>query len=85
MINFLQMPNKLSNKKRRQINKSKGKVSIGETNSRKTTISSLKSSDKQELLVSIPATKKLETKVKDIDIAMIDTNVYCIAYYLKEA
>ena len=47
MTNFLQTPNKLSSKKRRQINKSKRKTSIAETNSKKATINSLDSSDKK--------------------------------------
>ena len=47
MTDFLQTPNKLSSKKRRQINKSKRKTSIGETSSKKATISSLDSSDKK--------------------------------------
>ena len=40
IIDFLQMLNKLFSKKRRQINKSKRKISIGKTSSKKTTISS---------------------------------------------
>ena len=47
IINFLQMPNKLSSKKRRQINKSKRKTNIGKTSLRKATISSLDSFDKK--------------------------------------
>ena len=43
ITNFLQMPNKLSSKKKRQINKNKLKTSIGETSLRKTTNSSLDS------------------------------------------
>ena len=45
MTNFLQIPNKLSGKKKRQINKRKQKTNIGETSSRKATISSLDSFD----------------------------------------
>ena len=85
IINFLQTPNKLSSKKRRQINKNKQKTSIEETNLRKAIISSLESSDKKELLVLIPVIKILKPKVKDIDIAMIGTNIYYVACYLKEA
>ena len=40
MTDFLQTPNKLSSKKRRQINKSKQKASIEESSSRKATINS---------------------------------------------
>ena len=47
ITDFLQTPNKLSSKKRRQINKSKRKTSIGETSSKKATISSLDNSDKK--------------------------------------
>ena len=62
MTDFLQTPNKLSSKKRRQINKSMRKTSIGETSSRKATISSLSSSDKKELPVPIPAKKNIKTE-----------------------
>ena len=85
MTDFLQTPNKLSGKKRRQINKNKQKASLGETSSRKAIINSLDSLDKKELPVSIPATIKLEPKAKDIDIAMIGADAYCIAYCLKKA
>ena len=85
MINFLQIPNKLSSKKKKQINKSKQNASIKETSSRKATISNLKSSDQKELPVPILVTKILKFKPKDIDIAMIDVDVYHIVYYLKKA
>ena len=75
----------MSDKKKRQINKSKRKANLGETSSRKVIISSLDSPDEKELPVSIPVTIKSEPKAKDIDIAMIDANAYCIAYCLKEA
>ena len=84
MTDFLQTPNKLSSKKKRQINKSKQKASIRETSSRKATISSLESSDKKELPVSISAIKISKFKTKDIDIAMISTDAYCITYCLKK-
>ena len=85
MTDFLLTPNKLSSKKRRQINKSKWKASIGETSSRKATFSSLESSDKKELPVSIPTTKTLEPKAKDIDIAIIGADVYRAGCRLKGA
>ena len=85
MTDFLQTPNKLSSKKRRQINKNKRKASIEESSSRKATINSLESSDKKELLVPIPTTKTSEPKAKDIDIAMIGADAYCIACHLKGA
>ena len=47
MIDFLQMLNKLSSNKKRQINKNKHKISMGESSLRKATISSLKNSDKK--------------------------------------
>ena len=68
------MPNKLSSKKKRQINKSKWKSNIRETSLRKATISSLENSDKKELLVPILATRTSESKIKNIDIAMIGAN-----------
>ena len=79
------MPNKLSSKKKKQINKKKQKASIKKISSRKTTISSLESSDKKELLVFIPATKISKLKAENIDIAMIGVDAYCIACYLKKA
>ena len=85
MTNFLQTPNKLSSKKKRQINKSKRKASIGGTSLRKATIHSLNNSDKKELLVLIPVTKTLELKAQDINIAMIGTDAYHAAYCLKRA
>ena len=85
MTDFLQTPNKLSSKKKRQINKSKQKTSIGETSSKKATISSLDSSNKKELPVPILATKKSDPKAKDIDIAIIGADAYCAACRLKGA
>ena len=82
---FLQTLNKLSSKKKRQINKNKQKTSIEETSSRKVTISSLTSSDKKELPFPISKIKKLDLKAKDIDIAMIGANAYCATCYLKKA
>ena len=85
MIDFLQTPNKLSSKNKRQINKRKWKTSIGETNSKKATISSLDNSNKKKLLVLILATKKSDPKAKDIDIARIGMDTYCAACCLKKA
>ena len=45
----------------------------------------MESSNKKELLVLILATKTSEPRAKDIDIAMIGIDTYCIAYYLKKA
>ena len=70
MTDILQTPNKLFNKKKRQINKSKWKTNIKKISLRKAIITSLKSFD-----------KKLESKTKEIDIAMISANAYCAAYY----
>ncbi len=85
MTDFLQTPDKLSSKKKRQINKSKRKASIGETSSRKATINSLDSSDKKELSVSLVAIKTLEPKAKDINIAIIGADAYRAACRLKGA
>ncbi len=83
MTDFLQTLDKLSSKKRRQINKSKRKASIGETSVRKATISNLDSSDKKQLQVPLATTKTSEPKAKNIDIAMIDADVYHAACRLK--
>ena len=64
LTDFLQTSNKLSSKKRRQINKSKRKINIRETSSKKTTISSLDRSDKKELPILISATKKCDPRLK---------------------
>ena len=85
MTDFLQTPNKLSSKKKRQINKSKRKASIEKSSSRKATINSLESFDKKELPVSILTTKTSKPKAKDIDIAMIGADAYCTACHLKGA
>ena len=45
----------------------------------------MKSSDKKELLVFILTIKILESKAKNINIAMISANAYCVIYYWKEA
>ena len=75
----------MSSKNKREINKNKQKTSIRENSLRKAIISSLESFDKKELPVSILATKTSKAKAKNIDIAMIDADVYCVAYYLKRA
>ena len=85
MTDFLHTPNKLFSKKRRQINKSKQKTSIGETSVKKAIMRSLDSSDKKELPVPILATKKSNPKAKNIDIAMISADTYCAACRLKRA
>ncbi len=85
MTDFLQTPDKLSSKKRRQINKNKQKASIEEISSRKATINSLDSSNKKELLVPLVAIKTSKPKAKDIDIAMIDVDAYRTACRLKRA
>lgn len=51
----------------------------------KVTISSLDSYNKKEFQVSIPVTKTSEPKAKDIDITMINTDIYCVTYCLKRA
>ena len=85
MTDFLQTPNKLSSKKRRQINKSKRKASFRETSSRKAIIYSLDSPNKKESPVSIPATTKSKPKAKDINITIIDADAYYAACCLKRA
>ncbi len=85
MTDFLQIPSKLFSKKKKQINKSKQKASIGKTSSWKATINSLHNFDKKELLVPLAATKTSESKAKDINISMISTDTYCAACHLKRA
>ncbi len=85
MTDFLQMPDKLSSKKKRQINKSKQKASIGKTSARKATISSLNSSNEKQLPVPLATIKTSEPTAKDIDIAMIGANAYYAACCLKKA
>ena len=85
ITDFLQTLNKLSSKKRKQINKSKRNMSIREISSRKVTINSLDSSDKKELPVPIPTIKKSSPKAKDIHIAIIGVNAYYTVCYLKGA
>ena len=85
MIDFLQTPNKLFSKKRRQINKSKRKINIRKNSSKKATISSLNSSDKKELPVSILATKESDPQAKNINIAMIGADAYYAACCSKKA
>lgn len=47
---------------------------------RKTMISSLKSSNKKQLLIFIPATRKSKPKMKHIYEAIIDINVYYVTH-----
>ncbi len=84
MNDFLQIPDKLSGKKKKQINKSKRKASIKKTSSRKATINCLDSFDKKELTISFAAIKTSEPKAKDIDIAMINMDAYYVICYLKD-
>lgn len=72
---FLQTRNKLLTKKKRQIYQNKQKASIRETNSRKTTISSLDNFYKKKF--SILITKTSEPNAQDINIVMINTDAYC--------
>ncbi len=58
ITNFLQTPDKLLCKKRRQINKSKRKPSIREISSRKATINNVDSFDKKELPVLLVSGNK---------------------------
>lgn len=83
MTNFLQTSDKLSIKKKRQINKNKWKKSIRKTSSRKATINNLNNFDKIALLVFLAITKIFEFKAKNSDITMIDMNIYHITYCLK--
>ena len=83
MTNFLQTLNKLSSKKKRQINKNKQRASIKKTSLRKTNISSLDNSDKKELSVPIVATKITKSNTKNIDIVIISADVYYAACHLK--
>ena len=80
----MQLLNKLSNKKRRQINKNKQKVCIRETSLKKVIISSLSSLNKKQLSVSILAIKKSLPKTQDIDIAIISANTCYAAYCLED-
>lgn len=70
------MLDKLSRKKRSQINKSLQKANIRETSPKKATISSLNNLDKNELLFHIASIKTSKPKVKDIDIGIIGADAY---------
>ena len=85
ITDFFQVQNKLSSKKKRQINKNKRKTRIEEISPREASISSLNSFDKKELLVHILVIKKSLPKTQDIDIAMISANAYCANCHLKKA
>ena len=85
MTDFLQTPDKLFSKKRRQPNQSKQKMNIRETSLRKTTINCLDSFDKKKLLTLLAATKTSELKDKNIDIAIIGANDHCAACRSKKA
>lgn len=84
MTDLLQMPNKLSCKKRKQINNSIEVASLAEISSRKAIISSLNSRNNKELFVSIAITIKWKHKAKNIDIVIIGTDDYCATCLLKE-
>ena len=84
MTNFLQTVNKLFSKKKRQINKSKRKTSLGKTSLKKATINNLHSYEKKKSPVPIPAIIKSNPKAKDTDIAIIGADSYCAAYCIKK-
>lgn len=81
----MQTLNKLCNRKKRQINKSKQKISIKKTSLKITTISSLDYFDNKKLPVPILVVKKSELKAKNNNIAMISMHAYCVTCCLKKA
>lgn len=85
MNDFLQTSNKLSDKKRREINKSKRKTSLGKASSKKAIISRFNSLDEKELPISIPKTTKVKSEAKEIDITNIAAGPNNAACCLKRA
>ena len=85
MTNFLQMSDKLSSKKRRQINKNKQKTSIRKTYSRKFIIDSFDNFDKKKLSVPLIAIKTSKSMAKNINIAIISADTYYATCYCKRA
>ena len=85
ITDFLQTLNKLSSKKKKQINKSKQNKNIKKTSKRKATISSFDSFNKIAMLIPILTTKKSNPNAKDIDITIIGMDVYCATFHLKKA
>lgn len=63
----------------RQINKSKQKISIVQSSPRNASISSFNNYDKKQLSVAIVTIKKLLSKTKNINIAIIVINAYYVA------
>lgn len=76
---------KMSKKKRQLIIVSKQKPSINKSESKIIVISILNNSKKKGLLISIPETELSIPVTKELDIAMIDADVYCTACKLKRA
>lgn len=84
LTDFLEMPNKLLGKKRRQINKSKQKISLREISPPKTIISNWNSSNKKELPVFTLAIITSQLKAKDYDIAIFGVDIYCATCHWKK-
>lgn len=82
MTDIFQKPDKLSCKKKRQINKNMEKTGTEKTSS-KATISNLDIFDKNALSVFITLIKISKPKAQNIDIAMIDVDTYFLAFSLK--
>lgn len=79
---FLNIIQKLSNKKRQLINISKRKLSMSKQKPKTIIISSLDNLGKENLTILV-FTLILNTNV--VDIAIIDTNIYYLVYKLKRA
>lgn len=65
------------------MNKAKKKFIMGNTNSKTAIFSNLNNFDKKTQLSSVLLKKQLIFNIKNIDIAMINVDTYCIACYLK--
>lgn len=79
---FLRISQKILNKKRQLINTSKKKQSMNKQKLKTVIVSFLDNFDIKGLPILI---RLLSFSIKEVDIAMIDINTYCIACKLKSA
>ncbi len=77
---FLKIPEKISDKKRRLINASKRKIAMQKQKSETVVVSLLDNSGKKDIPIP-PRTPPLSTK--KVDVAMIGADAYCTACRLK--
>ena len=83
--NFLKIPNKISKSQRKQINKAKQNLIISNISSKTAIIRSFNNSNKRTKLGLVSLKERLTSSTKNINIAIISKDTYCVACCLKKA